>query len=113
IQDKTPYQVTQTIDLFGRQWELNLIATNKFIESLPLDTYNQTYQEILTATLLLMLTVFIIQMMRSRRDQLAKHKIEIAQAREAVLTETNLQLEKLVNQRTEEISQANALQRSI
>ncbi|MBF4426688.1 hybrid sensor histidine kinase/response regulator, partial [Vibrio anguillarum] len=66
-----------------------------------------------TATLLLMLTVFIIQMMRSRRAQLAKHKIEIAQAREAVLTETNLQLEKLVNQRTEEISQANALQRSI
>ncbi|MDQ2194323.1 MULTISPECIES: PAS domain-containing hybrid sensor histidine kinase/response regulator [unclassified Vibrio] len=113
IQDKTSYQVTQTIDLFGRQWELNLIATNKFIESLPLDAYNQTYQEILTATLLLMLTVFIIQMMRSRRDQLAKHKIEIAQAREAVLTETNLQLEKLVNQRTEEISQANALQRSI
>ncbi|MBF4427557.1 hypothetical protein, partial [Vibrio anguillarum] len=36
IQDRTPYQVTQTIDLFGRQWALNLIATNKFIESLPL-----------------------------------------------------------------------------
>ncbi|MDE1351034.1 response regulator [Vibrio aestuarianus] len=113
IQNRTPYQVTQPIDLFGRQWELNLIATNKFIESLPLNAYNQTYQEILTATLLLMLTVFIIQMIRSRRAQLANHKIELAQAREATLTETNLQLEKLVNQRTEEISQVNALQRSI
>ncbi|MFV0487964.1 MAG: CHASE domain-containing protein, partial [Vibrio fluvialis] len=109
----TPYHTQQIIWLFGRDWSLNLTAKQSFIDSLPLPSNEYIYREILGSTLVLVLIVFSIQLIATRRTQAARHRAELALATEKALKEANTRLEQQVLERTEEMAKINAMQRTI
>lgn len=109
----TPYQTQQIIWLFGRDWALNLTAKQSFVDSLPLPPNEYIYREILGSTLVIVLIVFSLQLVTTRRAQAAKHEAELALATEQALKEANAKLEQQVAERTEAMAQINAMQRTI
>lgn len=109
----TNYQSQQIIWLFGRDWSLTLTAHQGFIDSVPAATNQRIFREIIGMTVLLVLIVFSLQLLLTRRAQTSQHKEELAQATEKALKEANARLEQQVAKRTEEISQVHALQRTI
>ncbi|EKO3993959.1 response regulator [Vibrio fluvialis] len=109
----TPYHTQQIIWLFGRDWSLNLTAKQSFIDALPLTPNEYIYREILGSTLVIVLIVFSIQLIATRRTQAARHRAELALATEKALKEANTRLEQQVLERTEEMAKINAMQRTI
>ncbi|MAA93598.1 MAG: hypothetical protein CML21_03635, partial [Rheinheimera sp.] len=107
------HQQQAKLSLFGRHWQLNLVPTKQFITALALPSYHVLYREIMGLTLLIALIVFILQLLLIRRKQMALHKAELAALKEASLQQANTELESEVARRTAEISQVNALQRTI
>ncbi|MDX1537084.1 CHASE domain-containing protein [Arsukibacterium sp.] len=107
------HQQQAKLNLFGRQWRLNLAPTAQFITALALPSYHILYWEILGLTFLIALIVFILQLLLIRRKQMALHKAELSALKEASLQQANTELESEVARRTAEISQVNALQRTI
>jgi PAS domain S-box-containing protein len=107
------YQQQQTLTLFGRTWDLTLTPTSAFITALHLPATNILFREILGMTVLITLVLYLLQLLFMRRNQLTKHKAELAQMAETTLRQANAELEQQVALRTEEISRVNTLQRSI
>jgi PAS domain S-box-containing protein len=107
------YQVSKAIHLYGRDWVLELTAKQAFIDSLLLPARHQAFILTMGFTVALILAVFSFQLTRARRIQAAKHKAELSLATENALKKANTQLEHEVSERTKQISQVSALQRSI
>lgn len=99
--------------LFGRQWQLTLAPTQRFIANLNLPSGNSLFVEVMALSVLLTLGIYLLQLLLMRRAQLIKHKQELAQIAEQTLLQANAELEQQVERRTAEISRVNALQRSI
>ncbi len=109
----THYQQQQTLNLFGRQWLLTLDATPAFVASLNLPSTHQIFLQVIAGALFLGLLVFSIRLILVRRALFVDHQLELAQIAENTLTTANIKLEALVATRTAELSQMNAIQRSI
>ncbi|WP_372627510.1 response regulator [Arsukibacterium sp.] len=107
------YQQQSQLALFGRQWQLDLAPTEQFVTELALPSHSSLYREILSLTILISLIVFSLQMLLLRRKQMALHKAELREIKEAALTKANAELEVQVARRTAEISRVSALQRTI
>ena len=112
-QQTSDYRANQSINIFGRNWVLQLTAKHSFIESLLLPTKHQIFLVALAVTILLMLIVFSILLTLAKRDQASAHKTELSQVTEKALKQANQQLEQEVSKRTKQISQVSAFQRSI
>tara|TARA_R110002126_G_scaffold75469_21_gene188393 strand:- start:2104 stop:5904 length:3801 start_codon:yes stop_codon:yes gene_type:complete len=107
------HQKQANLNLFGRRWQLELAPTQQFITALALPSYTVLAREIMGLTFLLALIVFSLQLLLMRRKQIALHKAELSAIKEASLEKANAELEYQVARRTAEISQVNALQRTI
>ena len=109
----TGSKVNTSIQLYGRNWVLELNATQAFIDSLLLPTQRQAFFIAMVVTFLLMLLVFSIQLSVARRIQTLAHKAELSRVTENALKQANKKLENEVAQRIQQISQVSAVQRSI
>lgn len=107
------YQQQLGMSLLGRQWQLTLTPNPAFISALQLSSKGALFREVLGGTLLLALLVFLMQLLIMRNTQKVRHKAELSQIAETTLKQANIELEQLVEARTEEISRVNTLQRSI
>ncbi|GAC21098.1 CHASE domain-containing protein [Paraglaciecola arctica] len=112
-QQTSDYRANQSINIFGRNWILQLTAKHSFIESLLLPTKHQVFLVAMAVTILLMLIVFSILLTMAKRDQVSAHKAELSQVTEKALKQANQQLEQEVTKRIKQISQVSVLQRSI
>jgi len=112
-QQTTDYRASSSIDLFGRNWILQVTAKHSFIESLLLPPKYQVFLYVTVVTILLMLIVFSILLTLAKRDQVTAHKAELSQVTEKALKQANQRLEQEVLARTKQISQVSSLQRSI
>ena len=109
----TEAQQQKQLSLFGRQWQLTLAPTQRFIDNLNLTSSNSLFLQVMALSFLLTLASYLLQLLLVRRAQLIKHKQELAHIAEQTLLQTNAELEQQVARRTAEISRANSLQRSI
>jgi PAS domain S-box-containing protein len=107
------YQVSSSINIFGRNWILQLTGKHAFIKSLLLPAKYQVFLAVMGVTLLLMLIVFSMQLTLARRVQASAHKAEISLVTEKALKRANQLLELEVSKRIKQISQVSVLQRSI
>jgi signal transduction histidine kinase/CHASE1-domain containing sensor protein len=112
-QQATDYRASQSINLFGRNWVLQLTAKQSYIESLLLLTKHQIFLIVMAFTILLMLIVFSILLTLAKREQASGYKLELSRVTEKALKQANQQLEKEVSKRIKQISQVSVLQRSI
>ena len=113
VTQHTEYSSKQVIWLFGRDWSLSLTAHQGFIKSVPASANQRIFREVIGMTILLVLIVFSLQLLLTRRALASQHREELAEATQKALTDANAQLEQEVVKRTEEISQVYALQRTI
>ncbi|WP_340680937.1 CHASE domain-containing protein [Paraglaciecola sp.] len=112
-EDITDSKVNTSIQLYGRNWVLELSAKQSFIDSLLLPTQRQAFFTAMVITFLVMLLVFSIQLSVARRIQTSAHKTELSRVTQNALKQANKKLEDEVAQRTKQISQVSAVQRSI
>jgi len=110
---KPQYQQDFTLALFGRQWLLQLAPTPQFIAAMELPAPRALFREIIIFSFLLSFIVYIVQLLFIRRQQIRKHKHELVEIAAATLKQANAKLEQQVEQRTAEIINTSALQRSI
>ena len=110
---ETELQQKHDLSLFGRNWRLNLVPTQQFIAALNLPDSRTLFLQVMGLTILLALATYLLQVLIMRRAQLVRHKQELAYIAEQTLLKANAELERQVAERTAEISQVNALQRSI
>ena len=101
------------LSVFGRQWQLSLTPTNRFINELQLRSGTSLFFEVMAVSTILAFGVYLLQLMLMRRSQLIRHKQELASIAEQTLLKANAELEQQVALRTAEISRVNILQRSI
>ncbi|MEO3679160.1 response regulator [Rheinheimera sp. FR7-31] len=106
-------QQQQNLSLFGRNWQLTLVPTPQFIAALNLSSTRTSFLQVMGLTALLALAVYLLQVLIMRRTLLAQHKQELAHIAEQTLLKANADLEQQIAERTAEISQVSALQRSI
>ncbi|WJG08176.1 CHASE domain-containing protein [Aliiglaciecola sp. LCG003] len=111
--ERTAYTASQSIDILGRNWQLQLVAKQPYITSLLLPSPSLSFWQIIGITLLIVLGLFTLQLSISRSNQIKRHRIEMAIERETALTTANKNLENEVAERTKEISRVSVLQRSI
>ena len=107
------YQQQQNIELFGRKWQLQLTPNQDFIDALHLPSTQTQFREIMGWSMLFALGVYLLQLLQMRRNQQAKHKIELAQMAETTLLKANAELEQQIALRIAEIAKVNTLQHSI
>lgn len=107
------HQQQLNMNLLGRHWQLTLTPSQVFINKLQLPSKGVLFREILGASLVIALIVFLVQLLIMRRTQKMRHKAELSHITENTLKQANIELEQLVDARTNEISRVNALQRSI
>lgn len=107
------YKHQQTIDLFGRQWQLTLTPTPAFISALDLPNSNTLYWQIISLTALVAILIYLLHLLYMHRHQQKKHQAELAQIAEMTLLQANTELEQQIAARTAEIFRVNTLQRSI
>ena len=105
--------VSKTIQLFGRNWVLELTAKPAFIHSLLLPSQHNAFLTAIGLTLLAMFVVFSIHLTLARVKQTSKHKNELSKVKENALKQANAELEEEVSKRITEISQVSVLQSSI
>lgn len=111
--DTSNYQSRQSLQLFGRDWRLSLTPNPTFIADLRLPSANQAFNNALAITTSLVLVIFSLQIFFRRRADAKRYKRELAEARQLALEISNEKLEEEVHARTNEIAQANILQRRI
>ena len=109
----TKVRLSTEIALFGRLWQLELAAKQSFIEQLSLAPRYQVYALSLGITLFVMMLVFSLQLIITRRFEESAYKAELAQVKQETLLQANKALEQEVSERIKQISQANVLQRNI
>ena len=112
-QDLTHYVASETHQVMGRSWRLDLTATTSFIKQLNLAGKYTALLNSLLNTVLVMLIVAFIQLVFHRKKQQAEIEISLAKMQEKVLEEANLQLEVEVKSRTQQLAKINVLHRSI
>lgn len=105
--------IAKTIPIYGRSWEVKLFATESFIYDLNLPFKYLGLMTGIIFTLVTLLSYFLLHLTLQRKAQLAQYQIDLAKAREEKLTLTNSQLSAAVENKTNELKEANLLNDSI
>lgn len=106
-------EVSESISLFGRNWQLNLTPTQAFISAMALPAPRARLWNAWMSSWLVAVLVYLAQLMWLRRLTVLRHSAELAKAKEDALIAAKAELEVLVQQRTAQLEQMGALQRSI
>ncbi|MDC8830755.1 CHASE domain-containing protein [Alteromonas gilva] len=106
-------QTNQNLQLFGRNWQIQLTPKQAFIDNLRLPDKNQAFSNAMAVVVSLALIILSLQLLWSRRAENKRYEQELALANQRALELNNERLENEVAARTHEIAQANILQRSI
>ncbi|OFI33990.1 hypothetical protein BFC17_20765 [Alteromonas lipolytica] len=107
------FNSTTELTLFGRIWRLRLTPNQPFIDALRLPSKNQAFNTAMSVTTSLALVIFSLQIVFRRRADAKNYERELAIANQRALELNNEKLEQEVAARTDEINQANILQRRI
>lgn len=106
-------EVSESISLFGRNWQLNLTPTQAFISAMALPAPRARLWNAWMSSWLVAVLVYLAQLMWLRRLTVLRHSAELAKAKEDALIAAKAELEVLVQQRTAQLEQMAAMQRSI
>ncbi|WP_100643586.1 CHASE domain-containing protein [Alteromonas facilis] len=107
------YEVSNSLSLFGREWQLSVTADQRFVNKLGLADNSQAFKSAVAISISLALIIFSIQVVLIRRSENKNYEVRLAKAKQTALEMSNEKLEREVAARTNEIKQANILQRSI
>ncbi|MGI5308301.1 response regulator [Rheinheimera sp. WS51] len=105
--------ITNSLDLFGRTWQLTMAVQPSFIDVLQLTDTKKLLRQYIVISSLIVLLIFFIQILFIRRRQLAEKQAQLIAIKAETLQAANAKLEQQVIQRTAEIAQVSNLQRSI
>lgn len=109
----TDYSASQTLPLFGREWQLTLTADKGFVANLPLPKQNQAFTNAMVVVIILMLIAFSVQLMINRRNEEKEFKRKLILANQEALKNHNERLEREVEARTQAMVKSTVLQKSI
>ncbi|NVK56555.1 MAG: CHASE domain-containing protein [Alteromonadaceae bacterium] len=106
-------QTNRNLQLYGRNWQIQLTPKPSFIDYLRLPDKNQAFSNAMAVAVSLALIIFSLQLILGRLAEKKRYEQELAEANQRALEMNNERLENEVAARTHEIAQANILQRSI
>ncbi|WP_440054108.1 CHASE domain-containing protein [Pseudoalteromonas sp. T1lg65] len=107
------YYLDKTITLLGREWQLSLIASERFVEELKLSPPAAMMGLYTLLSGALAMLILSIHMIIARQSEIKNQKLQLAAEKARTLIETNALLEYEVAKRTQEITKANLFQKSI
>jgi PAS domain S-box-containing protein len=109
----SPFVYTESVEVFGRVWELTLSAQQNYIERVKTKQDYVTFVQYLIISALIALIFLTVHLALLRREQMQGYEQALVIAKEKALKVANEQLEDLVAKRTIEIHEAHALQNAI
>ncbi|ASM49619.1 hypothetical protein PESP_a1512 [Pseudoalteromonas espejiana DSM 9414] len=109
----TPYASSKTIEVMGRQWKINLQASQSFLKSSHLKKSYQPLMSGLLLTALIMMALLALQLITYKKAQKNRIILNMEKEHKRALQHANQNLESEVHSRTQQLEEITTLQRSI
>jgi PAS domain S-box-containing protein len=103
------YQSQNISSVFGRNWQVTITPTGKFIDSLPQQNANHKFWSVLGLTFLTALGFYLLRVFSSSRLQKLRQRADFAN----VVEKTNLVLSQKISEATDQLSKELNFKQSI